>query len=226
MTKKLRLENLRAIEPITSSQQEVFKSWKEENNLILSGSAGSGKTFLALALALETVLDNGNTIDKVVVVRSAVPTRDVGFLPGTMEEKEAAYLVPYVAIVTELFEDKDAWTKLSAQGNIEFLTTSYIRGMTISNAIVIVDEMQNLTFHELDSVITRLGINCKLILCGDYYQSDFHKEGDKKGILQFLNIVESMKRFDHVEFTWEDIVRSGLVRDYIMTKEAMGIKHG
>jgi phosphate starvation-inducible protein PhoH len=221
MTKRLRLDDLRVIEPITASQQQVFDSWKAQNNLVLSGSAGSGKTFLALYMALEEAMRSDNPIDNVTIVRSAVPTRDVGFLPGTMEEKEAAYLAPYVAITTELFDDKEAWQKLTAQGMVEFLTTSYVRGITIQDSVVIIDEMQNLTFHELDSVITRLGNNCKLIMCGDYYQSDFQKDGDKKGILQFTNIVESMKRFDHVEFTWEDIVRSGLVRDYIMTKEMM-----
>jgi len=221
MTKRLRLDDLRVIEPITASQEEVFKSWESGNNLILSGSAGSGKTFLAMSLALEDAMKSDTPIENVTIVRSAVPTRDVGFLPGTMEEKEAAYLAPYIAITTELFEDKEAWQKLCAQGMVDFLTTSYIRGITIQDSVVIIDEMQNLTFHELDSVITRLGNNCRLILCGDYYQSDFHKDGDKKGILKFINIIESMKRFDHVEFTWEDIVRSGLVRDYIMTKEMM-----
>lgn len=220
---KLRLEHLRVLEPITKAQEDVFTAYNKDNNLILSGSAGSGKTFLAMALGLESVLDRNQPYDKVVVVRSAVPTRDMGFLPGDKDEKEDVYLAPYKAICSELFEDNDAWNKLINQNAVEFLTTSFIRGITITNAIIVVDEMQNLNFHELDSVITRVGQNCRFILSGDYYQSDFHKDGDKNGILQFLEILRNMKYFEEIQFGWEDIVRSDFVRDYIMTKEQMGI---
>ena len=188
---------------------------------LYSASAGSGKTFLSLYLALETVLDKNTVYDKVVIVRSVVPTRDIGFLPGTQEEKEMAYVLPYISIAHELFNDKMAYEKLVTQGNLEFITTSYIRGITLRNAIVVVDEMQNLNFHELDSVITRIGDNCRVIFAGDYYQSDFEKKNDKEGILKFLNILDNMKKFDHIEFTWQDIVRSDLVREYIVTKEML-----
>ena len=221
---KIRLESLKTLSPITENQQKVFASYKEGNNLVLAGSAGTGKTFLSMYLALEDVLDKDTAYDKVVVIRSIVPTRDIGFLPGTEEEKMDAYTAPYRGIVTELTGDPEAWTKLVQQDAVEFLSTSFIRGTTISNAIVIVDEMQNLTFHELDSVITRIGNNCRFLLCGDYYQTDFDKEKDKNGILQFLDIIDKMKYFDTIEFSWQDIVRSGLVRDYIMTKEHMGIR--
>jgi len=216
---KLRLEHLRKIDFLTKKQEDVFTSWEKGFNLVLNGSAGTGKTFLALYLALETILERDNNFDRIVIVRSAVPTRDMGFLPGTQEEKEEAYLAPYKAILNELFNDNEAYLKLTATGHVEFLTTSYIRGLTLDNAIVIVDEMQNLTGHELDSVITRVGMNCKIMFCGDYYQSDFRHNGDKGGILKFLEILSELKLFDVVEFGWEDIVRSGLVRDYIMTKE-------
>jgi phosphate starvation-inducible PhoH-like protein len=220
-TLKLKLENLRELEPITKNQERVFKSYEEGFNLCLSGSAGSGKTFLALYLALEDVLSKETPYERVVIIRSVVPTRDIGFLPGNEDEKLDAYAGPYKGITSELFADSQAWEKLGNQSLIEFTSTSFIRGITISNAIVVVDEMQNLNFHELDSVITRLGEGTKLLLCGDYYQSDFDKERDRSGILNFLNIVQNMKYFDHIEFSWEDIVRSGLVREYIMTKEQM-----
>ena len=220
-TLKLKLENLRELEPITKNQERVFKSYEDGYNLCLSGSAGSGKTFLALYLALEDVLNKDTPYDKVVIIRSVVPTRDIGFLPGNEDEKLDAYAGPYKGIMTELFADGNAWEKLVNQQFVEFTSTSFIRGITISNAIVIVDEMQNLNFHELDSVITRLGEATKLIMCGDYYQSDFDKERDRSGILNFLEIIQRMKYFDHIEFSWEDIVRSGLVREYIMTKEQM-----
>ena len=156
-----------------------------------------------------------------MIVRSIVPTRDIGYLPGDEEEKKDAYTSPYRSICAELFQNADAWTKLKTAGTVQFMSTSFIRGLTISNAIIVLDEMQNLTFHELDSIITRVGDNCKFIMCGDYYQSDFTKETDKTGILKFLSIIEQLKNFTVVEFGWEDIVRSDFVRDYIMTKEML-----
>ena len=218
---KLRIEHLTSLEPITDNQGVVFEYFKKEYHMVLSGSAGSGKTFLSMFLALEQVLDKDTPYDKLIIVRSVVPTRDIGFLPGTKEEKEDVYTQPYVSIAHELFEDKGAYEKLVTQGALQFLTTSYIRGTTLRNAIVLVDEMQNLNFHELDSVITRVGENCRFIMCGDYYQTDFEKKNDKDGIVKFLNILDNMKRFKHVEFTWKDIVRSDLVREYIVTKEML-----
>ena len=220
---KVRLEALKTLSPLTENQKRVFESYKEGYHLVLSGSAGTGKTFLSMYLGLEDVLDKETHYDKLVIVRSIVPTRDIGFLPGSEEEKKEAYMLPYRGIVNELINDSAGWDKLIQQGSLEFMSTSFIRGTTISNAIIIVDEMQNLNFHELDSVITRVGENCRFIMCGDYYQSDFAKVNDKKGILSFMNILDNMKYFDTIEFGWEDIVRSGLVRDYIMTKEHLGI---
>lgn len=217
---KLRKEHLRKLEPLTKNQELVFDSYDKGNHLILSGSAGTGKTFLATYLGLSSVLGDERQ-DKVVIVRSALPTRDMGFLPGEKEEKEAAYMDPYISIVNELFQDKEGWKKMVQFKHIEFLTTSFIRGITIQDAVVIVDEAQNCNFHELCSIITRLGENCRFILCGDYYQSDFVKQNEKSGLYSFINIINNMKYFDHIEFEWSDIVRSGLVRDFIMTKEML-----
>jgi len=216
---KLRLEHLRMLEPLTKAQEQVFESYSEGLHLCLSGSAGTGKTFMSLYLALQDVLDKNNPYNKVIIVRSAVPTRDMGFLPGTQQEKEDAYTGPYKAIIADLFDDVEAWSKLVQAKSLEFLTTSFIRGLTINNAIVIVDESQNCNYHELCSIITRIGNDCKFIMCGDYYQSDFRQNVDKNGILDFLKIIDHMKYFDHIEFSWEDIVRSGFVRDFVMTKE-------
>jgi predicted ribonuclease YlaK len=221
---KLRLEDMEVVEPVTANQRKVVNAYEAGDSLVLAGSAGTGKTFMALSLALEDVLDKELSYDKVMIVRSIVPTRDIGYLPGDEEEKKDAYTGPYRSICAELFQNADAWTKLKQSGTIEFMSTSFIRGVTIQNAIVILDEMQNLTFHELDSIITRVGENCKFIMCGDYYQSDFTKESDRTGILKFLSIIEQLKNFTIIEFGWEDIVRSDFVRDYIMTKEMLQIK--
>lgn len=210
---------MREIEPMTKNQETVFQSWDDGNNLVLSGSAGTGKTFSAMYLALEEVLGNNVSQNKVLICRSAVPTKDIGFLPGTLEEKMEVYTIPYKQICGNLFGDSLAYDKLVSQDKVEFVSTSHIRGLTFDDTILIVDEMQNLNFHELDSIITRVGNNCRVILCGDYYQSDLVKSSDREGILQFMEIIEQLNKFTITEFTWSDIVRSDFVRDYIMTKE-------
>lgn len=220
----IKLENLQTFEPKTQNQMNAREAWKDGYNLVLSGSAGTGKTFLGLRLALELVLDRESEFDELVIVRSIVPTRDIGFLPGDEEEKKQAYAAPYIGLLKEILGDSEAWNKLVAAKKLRFESTSFIRGTTFNNAIILVDEMQNLNFHELDSVITRVGHQCRFIMCGDYYQSDFQKDNDRKGILQFMNIVVQLNQFDVIEFTWKDIVRSDFVRDYIMTKEMLGIK--
>ena len=214
---RLKLEHLVKLDPLTQNQKLAFDSFASGNHLCLDGSAGTGKTFISLYLALEAVFKK--EYEKVIIVRSAVPTRDMGFLPGTQEEKEDAYTAPYKAIVNDLFEDQEAWAKVIATNSVEFLTTSFIRGITLKNAVVIIDESQNCNYHELCSVITRLGEDCRFIMAGDYYQSDFTRKGDQDGISEFIKIIKNMRAFDHIEFKWEDIVRSGFVRDFIMTKE-------
>ena len=217
--KRLKIDNLLTYEPITKNQQIAYESWDEGDHLVLCGSAGTGKTFVGMYLALENVLDKQYEQDKLVIVRSVVPTREMGYLPGSIEEKVDAYTAPYRAIANELFNEKLAYDMLESQGAISFMSTSFIRGQTIDDAVILVDEMQNLTFHELDSIITRVGRNTRIIFSGDYYQSDLNKETDKSGILHFMNIMEVMNNFTTVEFGWADIVRSDFVRDYIMTKE-------
>lgn len=218
-TATIREDHLIKFEPYTENQNKALKSWKKGKNLILSGSAGTGKTFLAFYLALKEVLPKHSHYDKVIVIRSIVPTRDIGFLPGDEAEKKIAYALPYKSIAAEVTESAPAWDMLLSQKTIQFESTSFIRGVTLDNSIIIVDEMQNLNFHELDSVITRVGINSRIIFCGDYNQSDFKNKNEKDGILEFLEIIDHMKSFDVIRFGWEDIVRSDFVRDYIMTKE-------
>ena len=217
-------EDLFECAPETDNQQKAFDAWDDGENLVLAGSAGTGKTFVALYLALESVLERETAYDKVIIVRSVVPTRDMGYLPGTVEEKKEVFETPYKAICHELFNDQASYNKLINNHQIEFITTSFIRGLTIDNAIIIVDEMQNLNFHELDSVITRVGNNCRIIFSGDYHQSDFKDENERNGLQRFLRIVEQLKNFSVITYGWQDIVRSDFLRDYIMTKEMLGMK--
>lgn len=221
----VKYEDLYQYDPMTDNQEKAFRAWDDGDHLVLTGSAGTGKTFIAMYLGLEAVLDRKEPQEKLVLIRSMVPTREMGFLPGSKEEKEAAYIAPYKSICHELFNEKNAYGKLTSYKQLEFHSTSHIRGITIDDAVVIIDEMQNLTFHELDSVITRIGRNCRIIFSGDFLQTDFKRDDDRSGLFKFMAIVERLKDFTMVDFNWEDIVRSDFVRDYIMTKEMLGISN-
>ena len=209
--------NLKHIEPLTQNQKKTFNEYNDKN-LVLFGSAGTGKTFISLYLALKEVL-NGDRYKKVIIVRSVVPTRDMGFLPGSQKEKTKVYEGPYYAIFSELFGRGDSYEYLKSRGLVEFISTSFIRGITLNDSIVIVDECQNMTFQELDSIITRIGQNCKIIFCGDYRQSDFRFMDEKVGVLNFTKIIAKMKSFGFIEFNHDDIVRSHTVKEYIIQKE-------
>lgn len=217
--KPLRIDDLKTFQPLSKSQDEVFTSWKHGDNLVLSGSAGTGKTFVALYLALELSLNRSTPYKQVRIIRSVVPTRDMGFMPGSYEEKINLYTGPYRAICNELFERATSYETLVRSGDLIFESTSYLRGLTFDDSIVIADECQNMSFHELDSIVTRVGENCRIIFCGDYYQSDLKKDSEKREHLKFIEIIELMRNFSIIEFTWQDIIRSDFVRDYIMTKE-------
>lgn len=214
---------LKKIEPLTENQKNAFDAYKAGKNLMLHGIAGTGKSFLSLYLSLNEVMNGDGSYDKIVIVRSVVPTRDMGFLPGNNREKAKVYELPYYAICTELFGRGDAYEILKQKEMVEFISTSFIRGITLNNCIIVVDEMQNMSLHELDSIITRVGKNCKIIFSGDFRQSDFTKENEKSGIVDFMKIIERMKAFYFVDFDENDIVRSGLVKSYIIVKDKLGI---
>jgi phosphate starvation-inducible protein PhoH len=221
--KRVRIDDLLTFSAITKNQEKTFKAFKEDKNLILHGIAGTGKTFMSLYLALEEVLNKSTLVNDIFIVRSVVSTRDIGFLPGDEQEKVSLYEAPYRSICGEFFNVNDAYDSLKAQGTVKFISTSFIRGITINDSIVIVDECQNLNFHELDSIITRVGRNSRIIFCGDYTQTDLTRENDKKGILRFMEIIQHIKEFSTIEFDIEDIVRSDFLRSYIIAKYKLGI---
>ena len=209
--------DLKEIKAKTKNQQETLDAFNEGDHLVLHGQAGTGKTFLALYLGIREIL-NRNCF-KVIIIRSVVPSREMGFLPGTAGEKMAVYEMPYQSICSELLGRGDAYELLCQKGFMEFLTTSHLRGNTLNNAVVIVDEIQNMTGQELNTVITRVGNNCKLIFCGDEDQSDLYRSRfDKSGISDFLDIIETCPSFSFIEFKEEDIVRSGIVKEWILAK--------
>ena len=207
------------IEPLNKTQASFFNDYKSGRCQVLSGSAGTGKTFIAFWNAFNEILHSDTDYRRIVIVRSAVATRDIGHLPGTLEEKQAIYEIPYIGVMNEIFGRGDAYGLLKKTGAIDFMLTSYVRGITLDETIVIVDEHQNLTAHELDSIMTRLGKNSKIIFAGDTKQTDFTKHGEKDHD-QFFQVLRRMDGdFSFHEFGPEDIVRSGIVKRYIQAKE-------
>ena len=227
--KEINYSDLVKIDPITDTQKEVFKSWKEGKNQFLCGCAGTGKTFISMYLAFEEVLKNETPYDKVIIVRSLIPTREIGFLPGDEEDKAALYQVPYANMAQFMFKQPNEqafsilYDRLKAQGSFYFLSTSFLRGLTFDNSIIIVDECQNLNFHELDTIITRVGQDSKISFCGDFMQSDLTKRNEKDGLHDFVKILEEMDEFNISEFSIGDIVRSGFVRSYLIQKTKLGL---
>ena len=222
---------LLTINPIGENQQKVFDAWAKEKNLFLTGSAGTGKTFILLHLAFKAVLDKGQPFDKVVLVRSLLPSRDIGFLPGTLEEKSYMYQDPYRILIKYMFEmpseqgHQILYSKLVEQGSLEFYSTSFLRGQTFDRSIIIVDEASNMIFQELDTIMTRVGQDSKICFAGDMAQSDLRKtNGDQDGYHNFQMILEEMDEFEVVEFGIGDIIRSGLVRSYLIAKSNMRLK--
>jgi phosphate starvation-inducible protein PhoH len=227
--KPLSSDYLLDIEPLTENQKKLFHSYASQRHLVAYGCAGTGKTFITLYNAIKEVLNEKTPYEKVYVVRSLVATREIGFLPGTYEDKSDIYQIPYKNMVKYMFQmptDSDfemLYGNLKGQETIKFWSTSFLRGTTLDNSIIIVDEFQNCTYHELDSIITRVGENSKIMFCGDATQSDLVKSNDRNGIVDFMTILRKMPSFDIIEFGVDDIVRSGLVKEYIVAKMESGL---
>jgi predicted ribonuclease YlaK len=217
------------IEPLTDNQKKLFDAYSNGQHLVAYGCAGTGKTFITLYNALCDVLDERSPYERIYIVRSLVATREIGFLPGDHEDKSALYQIPYKNMVKYMFQmpsDADfemLYGNLKAQETIKFWSTSFLRGTTLDKAIIIVDEFQNLNFHELDSIITRVGEDSRICFCGDATQSDLIKTNERNGIIDFMRILREMPSVDMVEFGVEDIVRSGLVKEYIMAKMGLSL---
>ena len=222
-------EYLINIEPLTDNQKRLFDSYQNNKQVVSYGAAGTGKTFITLFNALKDVLNENSVYEKIYIVRSLVATREIGFLPGDYEDKSDIYQVPYKHMVKYMFQmpsDADfemLYGNLKAQDTIKFWSTSFLRGTTLDNAIVIVDEFQNLNFHELDSIMTRVGENSKICFCGDATQTDLQKTNEKNGIVDFIKILRTMPSFDLIEFGIDDIIRSGIVKEYIIAKMQLGL---
>ena len=226
--KPINTEKMRVVDPLTDNQESLFKSYSDNKNIVAYGCAGTGKTFITLYNALQDVLDESTPYEKIYIVRSLVATREIGFLPGSHEDKSDIYQIPYKNMVKYMFYMPDdasfemLYGNLKSQGTISFWSTSFIRGTTLDKSIIIVDEFQNLNFHELDSIITRVGEDSKIMFCGDATQTDLVKTNEKNGIVDFMRILNSMPSVDTIEFGVDDIVRSGICKEYLITKMELG----
>ena len=227
--KPINADMMRDIEPLTDNQKNLFDSYESGKNLVAYGAAGTGKTFITLYNALCDVLDQSTPYEKIYIVRSLVATREIGFLPGDQEDKSSLYQIPYKNMVKFMFQmpsDADfemLYGNLRAQDTISFWSTSFIRGTTLDKAIILVDEFQNLNFHELDSIMTRVGADSKIMFCGDATQSDLIKQNERNGIIDFMRVLRLMSSVDLIEFGVDDIVRSGLVKEYILAKMELSL---
>jgi phosphate starvation-inducible protein PhoH len=211
---------LRKINPLTDNQRQTFGAYNNDKHLLLIGTAGTGKSFLSIYLGMQDIMDE-RSHEKMVIIRSVVPTRDMGFLPGSNKEKSKVYEAPYYAIFSELFGRGDAYEYLKNKGIVEFMTTSFVRGITLNDCIIIVDEFQNMTASELHSVFTRIGRNCRVVFAGDIKQNDFSGKREESGFRDFFKVIDKMRDFGIIEFTRDDIVRSELVRSYIIAREEL-----
>jgi len=223
---KVSIDDLKVISPLTLNQKKFFELYKSSKILLLHGVAGTGKTYIVLYKALEEALDKPNNIKRVVIVRSAVPSREIGHLPGDEKEKTEVYKQPYIEICSDLFARRDAFQRLQEQHNVEFMITSFVRGITLEDSVIIVDECQNMTDMELNSIITRVGKNSKIIFCGDFRQTDLYKKTDMSGLKKFMVIADMMPSVKTIEFQISDIVRSPLVKEYIIARMAYEEQYG
>jgi predicted ribonuclease YlaK len=219
--------SMRPIKPITITQEDMFDSYRAGYNIAAIGTAGTGKTMCAMYLGLKSILES-DQYEQLIIVRSAVQTREQGFMPGTQAQKEAVYSTPYADITCDLFGRGDAWEILKQKRQVKFMTSSFVRGLTFDNSIIVVDECQSMTYHELDSIITRVGESSRIIFCGDTKQDDLlnsRNRNDVSGLNGFMSVINKMhKSFRTIEFNVNDIVRSGLVKEYIIAKETINTK--
>lgn len=222
----IKYEDIKNIQPLTETQADFFDAWdnNDADGYMLSGCAGTGKNMISMFKALRDVLDPDTPYHKLVIIRSSTPVRNQGFLKGSLDEKMEVFEAPYIGIVHELTGKKDGYEKLKEAGQIEFISTSAIRGITLNNSIILADEVGGFNWHECKSVMTRVGRHCKVILLGDTAQIDLiYNKNDTSGIYDLLNVTNSMPSFRNFKFTEEDIVRSGLVKEFLIACNRKGL---
>jgi predicted ribonuclease YlaK len=227
--KPINSELLLEIDPLTENQKKLFKSYDEGKHIVAQGCPGVGKTFILLYKALKEVLNELTPYEKIYIIRSLVQTREIGFLPGSHEDKSELFEIPYKNMVKYMFKlpsDADfemLYGNLKAQETISFWSTSFLRGTTFDNCIIIVDEMQNCSAHEGYSLITRVGDNCKIMFSGDVNQSDLTRLSERNGIHDFLKVINLMPSMEIINFDIEDVVRSSLVKEFLLAQRALGM---
>lgn len=214
--------DLSIVKPKTDNQADAFDSFNNHHqHLLLHGVAGTGKSYIGIYLLLKEMERNPDLYKQLIIIRNVVPTRDMGFLPGNSKEKAREYEAPYVSLFSDMYERGDAYSLMKTKQLVDFQTTSFIRGITLKDCVVFIDEVQNMSAHELNSLITRVGENVRIVMAGDVRQSDLDKRREYSGLKDFMSIISRMKSFDLIEFGVEDIVRSALVKEYIIARTSL-----
>jgi phosphate starvation-inducible protein PhoH and related proteins len=211
---------LKKVDPRTANQEKIFDRFDEGKHLYIHGTAGTGKTYVACYLAMDAILNHGD-FEELVIIRSAVPSRRQGFLPGNEEEKNEIFEVPYENLFTKLFDGDRPYQNLKSSNKVRFISTSYLRGITLENCVVLIEEVQNMNDGEIDTVMTRLGENCRAIICGDTAQNDLFYMHEDSCIDKLSKVVRKMPSFSVIEMKPEDICRNGLVREWLLSKASV-----
>lgn len=217
--KTFSIHDMKSITPMTRNQQRVFDLWKDDYSIVLDGFSGVGKSFLSIYLALKDILDADSVYEKIIIVRSTTSIRSPGFLPGSLEEKNSVFEMPYSQIFDDLFKKKNQYKFMKEAGLVEFHSTAFLRGLSFTNAIVIFDEFQNANYEEIATCIQRIARQSKLILCGDYMQNDLIRmKNDVSGFKKAIDIINMMPDFRKVSFEIADCVRSEFVKSFLVAE--------
>ena len=205
--------------PKNDRQSQYLQALQESDQVIVFGPSGTGKTYLVSTYAAN--LYHLKTVNKIVITRPHVAVgKDIGYLPGTLEEKAAPWALPVLDVLEKQLGKGVVETALKA-GNIEVAPLALMRGRSFEDSFIICDESQNITFHELKMLLTRVGENSKLVLNGDVMQSDL-KEAD--GLSKVVHIVKKyMLPVPIIEFGVEDIVRSDMTKLWVETFVKEGV---
>lgn len=224
--KSFSVKDLISFKPITERQKDFFNAFYSNIPVIIQdGPAGTGKSIVSIYCALSKVLSSDSGYERLIVIRSAVETRSQGFLPGTKEEKEEVFELPYIDIMSRITNYKNSYGMMKSLGYYEFMTTSHLRGTTFDNCIIVVDEAQNADIEELATIFTRIGKNSMIIVCGDTNQNDLFRKREKSGFEDFKKIINNMSidTSATITYTFDDIVRSKLVKEFIISRANLGV---
>ncbi|WP_321393311.1 PhoH family protein [Emcibacter sp.] len=209
------------LSPRSPNQAKYIEALREREMVFGLGPAGTGKTFLAVAMAVSHLLEG--RVEKIILSRPAVEAGEkLGFLPGDMREKVDPYLTPLFDALGQMISREQTERRIE-RGDIEIAPLAFMRGRTLSNAFVILDEAQNTTSMQMKMFLTRFGENCRMVVCGDPSQVDL-PNGSRSGLVDALDTLRHIHDIAFVNFTSADVVRHQLVGKIVDAYDRQGTK--